>query len=68
VTKENRLAGPLEAAAIGGGEYGSDDGVGKRRCLLRVRRNPAEREEGGNASGRNATDDVCQLTHSSSHS
>jgi hypothetical protein len=27
----------------------------------------AERKESGNASGRNTTDDVCQLTHSSSH-
>ncbi len=44
-----------------------ESGVGSGGCLLRVRRNSAEGEEGGNASGRDATDDVCQLTHSSSH-
>jgi len=67
VAKENRLARTLEVAAIGGREMWSSDGIGDCAGLLRVRRNSAEGEEGGNASGRNATDDVCQLTHSSSH-
>jgi hypothetical protein len=67
VAEKNRLARTLEVAAIGGGENWSSDGIGDRAGLLRVRRNSAERKEGGNASGRNATDDVCQLTHSSSH-
>lgn len=62
VAKEDRLTGPAQVTAVGGGDDGSGDRIGAGQGLLRERRISTEDDEGGDASGRNATDDECQLT------
>ena len=62
VAKEDRLAGSAQATSVGGGDDGSGDGVSAGQGLLRERRLSTEGDEDGDASGRNATDDECQLT------
>src|SRR5689334_1139839 len=62
VPEENRLARPLQFAAVGGGDNGSSNGI--CRCgLLGAGGRTTERKESSHASGCNATDDECQLTH-----
>src|SRR3954454_19442165 len=63
VTEEYRLARALQAATVGGSEDRSGDGVDTGRGLLGERSVSTEDCEGSDASGRNATDDECQLTN-----
>jgi hypothetical protein len=62
VAKEDRLAGSAQVTTVGGRDDGGEDGIGGGQSLLRERRLSTECSEGNDASGRNATDDECQLT------
>jgi hypothetical protein len=62
VTEEDRLTGSAQVTTVGSGNHMSGGGIGGRG-LLGERRISTEDDEGSDASGRNATDDECQLTN-----
>src|SRR5215210_1095906 len=63
VAEEDRLARTLQTSTVGSADDGSSYGIGSGFGLLGAGTGNAEREEGSQASGCNATDDECQLTH-----
>jgi hypothetical protein len=63
VAEEDWLARAPEAGGVRCGKERSPRGVSLGRCLLRGGTRPTKRKESSHASGCNATDDECQLTH-----